>query len=72
MKTMLEETPAALPGIKGHELLIEGIVIRLSFTETPRVHYSEVRRMKNATDAASFGLKGDLINHNEFGLTGRE
>jgi hypothetical protein len=40
-KTMLQETPATLPGIKGHELLIEGIVIRLSFMETPRDHYSD-------------------------------
>jgi hypothetical protein len=38
---MLEETPEALPEIKGYELLIEGIVIRLRFTETPRDHYSD-------------------------------
>ena len=40
-KTMLEETSAALPGIKGHELLIEGIVIRLNFTVTPGVDLSD-------------------------------
>jgi hypothetical protein len=40
-KTMLEETPAVLPEIKGYELLIEGIVIQLRFTETPRDHYSD-------------------------------
>jgi hypothetical protein len=34
-QTMLEETSEALPRIKGHELLIEGIVIRLNFTVTP-------------------------------------
>lgn len=32
---MLEETPAALHGTDGNELLIEGIVIQLSLTETP-------------------------------------
>jgi len=40
-KTMFEETPVALPGIGEHELLIEGIIIRLSLTETPRDHYSD-------------------------------
>ena len=39
-KTMLEETPATLPGVKGHELLIEGIVIRLCF-KTSRGHHSD-------------------------------
>ena len=32
---MLEETPAALHGTDGNELLIEGIVIQLSLTEPP-------------------------------------
>ena len=40
-KPMPEETTAELLGIKGYELLIEGIVIRLSFTETPRDRYSD-------------------------------
>ena len=40
-KTMLEEIPATLPRIKGHELLIEGIVIRPNFPETPNDQYSD-------------------------------
>ena len=40
-KTMFEETPAALPGIEEHELLIEGIIIRLSLTETPMDYHRD-------------------------------
>jgi len=40
-KTMFEEAPAVLPGIEEHELLIEGIIIRPSFTETPIDHHRD-------------------------------
>ena len=39
-KTMLEETPTTLPAVKGHELLVEGIVVRLSF-KLPRGHHGD-------------------------------
>lgn len=40
-RTTFEETPAVLPEIDGNELLIEGIVVRLSPIETARDHYSD-------------------------------
>ena len=57
-KTMLEETPVALPGIKGYELLIEGIVIRLSFTETPRDHHSDSETDEEYDGRYSVRLEG--------------
>lgn len=52
-KTMIEETPAALPEIDGNELLIEGIIIRLSFTEIPD-YYTDVSETDDEYDGQCF------------------